>query len=64
MFNNCLKWSVAFFLSTVTVNAFHLFDPIPSSQMRSLSTDRPDKTESPYSVAAGHVQVETDLIVT
>ncbi len=29
--------------------------------MREFSTDRPDKTESPYSVDAGHMQIEMDL---
>lgn len=42
-------------------SAFHLFNPTPASLMRELSTDRPDKTESPYTVDAGHVQVEIDL---
>ncbi len=30
--------------------------------MRDLSTDRPDQTESPYTVDAGHFQVEMDLV--
>lgn len=38
-----------------------LFDPTPREEMRELSTDRPDTTESPMSVDAGHLQVETDL---
>ena len=29
--------------------------------MRPLSTDRPDKTESPYTVDAGHVQIEFEV---
>lgn len=29
---------------------------------REISTDRPDKTESPYTVEAGHVQIELNLI--
>lgn len=29
--------------------------------MRELSTDRPDQTESPYTVDAGHFQIEMDL---
>ena len=32
------------------------------AQKRELSTDRPDQTESPYSVDAGHVQVESELV--
>jgi Putative MetA-pathway of phenol degradation len=30
--------------------------------MRELVTDRPDKTESPYTVDAGHYQLEMDLV--
>src|SRR5687767_1831574 len=30
--------------------------------MRDMSTDRPDKTESAYTVDAGHFQVEADLL--
>jgi hypothetical protein len=43
-------------------SAYHLFNPTPRDQMRELSTDRPDKTESPYTVDAGHYQFETDLV--
>lgn len=32
-----------------------------AAQERELSTDRPDKTESPYTVLAGRIQVELDL---
>lgn len=41
---------------------YTLFNPTPKEQMRELSTDRPDKTESPYTVDAGHFQIETDII--
>lgn len=37
-------------------------DPAPASALRELSTDRPDRTESPYTVNAGHLQVEMDLV--
>ncbi len=30
--------------------------------MREMTTDRPDKTESPYTVDAGHLQFELDLL--
>lgn len=40
----------------------HLFFPTPQSEMRELSTDRPDQTESPYTVNAGHFQLEMDLV--
>lgn len=41
---------------------YHLFKPTPRESMRELSTDRPDKTESPYTVDAGHFQVEMDIL--
>ena len=42
--------------------AYHLFHPTPAALMRELTTDRPDKTESPYTVDAGHYQIELDLV--
>ena len=44
-------------------NGYHLFHPTPPELMRELSTDRPDKTESPYTVDAGHFQWEMDFAV-
>ena len=40
---------------------YSLLDPVPRQAMRPLSTDRPDQTESPYSVDAGHVQFEFEV---
>lgn len=40
---------------------FSLFHPVPKTKMRDMETDRPDVTESPYTVDAGHFQYETDL---
>jgi hypothetical protein len=42
-------------------SAYTLFNPTPRDQMRELSTDRPDQTESPYTVDAGHWQFEFDF---
>lgn len=39
-------------------SGYHLFNPTPRSLMRPMSADRPDATESPVTVDAGHVQVE------
>lgn len=39
-------------------NHYNAFNPTPRPLMRDLSTDRPDATESPYTVDAGHFQVE------
>lgn len=41
---------------------YNLFNPTPRELMREMSTDRPDKTESPYTVDAGHFQIEMDVL--
>jgi len=43
---------------------FSLFNPVPHTQMREMETDRPDVTESPFTIDAGHFQLETDLVRT
>ncbi|HWK45923.1 MAG TPA: transporter [Stellaceae bacterium] len=42
-------------------SGYTLFNPTPTDQMRAFSTDRPNKSSSPYTVDAGHFQYETDL---
>lgn len=42
-------------------SGYCLFNPTPVALMRELSPDRPDKTESPYTVDAGHFQLEMDF---
>src|SRR5690349_12131277 len=42
---------------------YHLFNPTPRDLMREMSADRPDKTESAYTVDSGHFQIESDLVV-
>lgn len=43
-------------------HAYNLFDPVPRGKMREMSMDRPDTTESPYSVDAGHYQAEVSFL--
>ncbi len=43
-------------------SSYSLFNPTPDNALRDMSTDRPDKTESPYTVDAGRFQIETDLV--
>lgn len=38
-----------------------LFNPVPDAEMRAMTTERPSKTDSPFSLDAGHVQIETNL---
>lgn len=44
--------------ATPDKSGYTLFNPTPRDLMRELSTDRPDTTESPYTVDAGHLQLE------
>ena len=43
-------------------NGYHLFHPTPHELLRDMSTDRPDLTESPYTVDAGHAQIEVEAV--
>ncbi|WP_345200027.1 transporter [Chryseobacterium ginsengisoli] len=45
-----------------SIKNYSLFKPVPRALMREMETDRPDVTESPYTVDAGHLQYETDLV--
>lgn len=38
---------------------YSLFNPTPPEFLRDMTTDRPDTTESPFTVDAGHIQIET-----
>ncbi len=40
---------------------YNLFHPTPRQYLRDMAPDRPDQTESPYTVDAGHLQVELDF---
>lgn len=40
---------------------YTLFNPTPQNLLRDLTTDRPDTTESPFTVDAGHLQIETNI---
>ena len=40
---------------------YTLFNPVPKGEMKEMETDRPDVTESAYTVEAGHFQVECDI---
>lgn len=42
-------------------SGFNLFNPVPESLMRELTADRPDRTDCPFTVDAGHFQLEMDF---
>lgn len=39
-----------------------LFNPVPKDRMREMETDRPNITESPFTIDAGHFQYEADIV--
>jgi hypothetical protein len=43
-------------------SGYNLFNPTPDDMLRSFNTDRPTKANVPWTVDAGHYQVETDLV--
>lgn len=45
-----------------TNRKYSLFYPVPKDKMKEMETDRPDATESAYTVEAGHFQMESDLL--
>lgn len=40
---------------------YNLFNPTPDDAMRGMDTDRPNITNTPHTIDAGHVQIETGL---
>jgi len=43
-------------------SSYTLFQPVPENSLRELNADRPDKTDCPFTVDAGHFQTEMDLV--
>jgi len=43
-------------------SAFNFFNPTPLDDLRTLTTDGPGATESPYTVDAGHFQIEMAFV--
>ncbi|WP_316763169.1 transporter [Pedobacter aquatilis] len=41
--------------------SYSVLKPVPNDSLREIETDRPDVSESPKTVDAGHFQIETDL---
>lgn len=49
--------------STPDKSRYNLFNPTPRKYWRDFSTDRPDKTETPFTVDAGNFTMEADLFI-
>ncbi len=41
---------------------YTLFDPVPDTQLRDMDTDRPNVTNTPHTIDAGHWQLETGFL--
>jgi hypothetical protein len=41
---------------------YTLFDPTPTDQLRGMDTDRPNITNTPHTIDAGHLQIETGIV--
>jgi len=55
------RYDSVVFSKDKTSQRYSLFNPVPKDKMKDMETDRPDVTESAYTVEAGHFQVESDL---
>jgi hypothetical protein len=42
-------------------DSYNLFNPVPDDKLRAMTTERPSKTDSPFSLDAGRIQIETNL---
>lgn len=66
LFRVVILFLIVFCVMTGTLHAksknkYWLFNPTPRNEMRPIAMDRPDKTETPHTVDAGHVQAEVSL---
>jgi len=48
--------------NTVDKTQYTLCNPTPAVQMRAMDTDRPNITNTPHAIDAGHLQIETGII--
>ena len=49
-------------IGTPDKSSFNLFNPTPVELRRAFNTDRPSKTDSPYTIDAGAFQIEMDVV--
>lgn len=55
-------FALSIFTAAADKSKYTIFNPTPTSEMREFAIDRPDRTESAYTVDAGHFQHETDIL--
>jgi hypothetical protein len=42
-------------------DSYNLFHPVPDDKLRAMTAERPSKTDGPFSLDAGRIQIETSL---
>jgi hypothetical protein len=47
---------------TADKSQYTLLDPVPGDLLRDMDTDRPNFTNTPHTIDAGHLQIETGLV--
>lgn len=65
LFSLLILWSAAALAAAVPTpdkSGYTLANPVPVALLREMATDRPDVTESPFTIDAGHVQLEMDFV--
>lgn len=55
------SFAVAAEAAGVDKRGYSWAQPVPEAALREMSTDRPDATESPFTIDPGHVQIEMDF---
>lgn len=56
-------WFSVFYLITAEAycGQYSLFNPVPKNEMRDMTTERPSKADSSYTIDSGHMQIESSL---
>jgi hypothetical protein len=57
-----LSISLILVSSSAQASEYNLFNPVPDNKLRSMTTERPSKTDSPFTVDSGRLQLETSLL--
>ena len=48
--------------TTIDKSGYTLLDPVPEDALRTMATDRPNETNTPTTIDAGHLQIEAGVI--
>ena len=54
-------FAVCSIANNAAADEYNLFNPVPDDKMRGFTTERPSKTDSPFTIDSGHLVIETSL---